>query len=539
MGAYCYPGKASAQSLLDKTVELKAETLPLGRLLQEMSRQGGFQFSYHSRVLAEDSLVQAPAGGVTVREVLDSLFRPPLEYLEAGDYIIIRLQGRPLALSLENIRRRGNSYWVSGYVRDLRSGRGIADASVYERQLLLATLTDDRGHFRLRVRDRYKTIALTASKALHEDTTIFIQLEGIVVLPGGAGPGSPDASLYGPGGGEAVERTRLGRFLVSSSQRIQSLNLREFFTESPVQASLTPGLSSQGRMSAQVVNKFSVNLIGGYTAGVDGVEMAGLFNINRKSVQHLQLAGAFSVVGGSVSGVQISGLHNIVLGRVGGVQAAGAYNHVKDDHSGVQLAGAVNRVEGETRGLQLSSGLNYAGHLRGVQIGVVNIADSSSGTSIGLVNIIKKNGYLNLSLSANESFPVNLAFKSGTRRFYAILQGGLLPGGEKLYAYGAGIGSRMGLSGRLFVQPELLFQQVYQGDSESDNHLYRANLELHYPLNRSIGLFGGPSFNLWKSDQYEARPGYGLLSENRQGSFSIGQKGIRGWIGWSLGLSFF
>src|SRR3546814_13480081 len=88
----------------------------------------------------------------------------------------------------------------------------------------------------------------------------------------------------GEAGGAGVERTRLVRFFVSSGQRIQSLNLRGFFTESPVQVSLMPGLSTQGRMSAQVVNNFSVNLIGGYTAGLNGMEMAGVFNMNKKDV---------------------------------------------------------------------------------------------------------------------------------------------------------------------------------------------------------------------------------------------------------------
>src|SRR3546814_16471504 len=100
----------------------------------------------------------------------------------------------------------------------------------------------------------------------------------------------------GEAGGAGVERTRLGRFFVSSGQRIQSLNLRGFFTESPVQVSLMPGLSTQGRMSAQVVNNFSVNLIGGYTAGLNGMEMAGVFNMNKKDVGPVKIAGGFNVV---------------------------------------------------------------------------------------------------------------------------------------------------------------------------------------------------------------------------------------------------
>src|SRR5690606_39608588 len=116
---------------------------------------------------------------------------------------------------------QGNSYLVSGMVRDPQNGRGLSDASVYERQLLLATLTDAQGRFRLRVRDRFQTVALTASKALYEDTTVFVQLRGIVVLPGKDPDWGAGSWFSAEGQGGEVERTRLGRFLVSSGQRIQ------------------------------------------------------------------------------------------------------------------------------------------------------------------------------------------------------------------------------------------------------------------------------------------------------------------------------
>jgi hypothetical protein len=37
-----------------------------------------------------------------------------------------------------------------------------------------------------------------------------------------------------------------------------------------------------------------MNVIGGYTAGVDGLEMGGVFNINQKDVRYFQMAGVFN-----------------------------------------------------------------------------------------------------------------------------------------------------------------------------------------------------------------------------------------------------
>lgn len=528
----------------------------MGQLLRSAGRQGGFYFSYNSDALPGDSLVTLSVRDMTVREVLDTVLKRRLEYIASGNYIILRQRGRELALTLRDIEEQGNAYLVSGYITDVRTGRGLPNTSVYEKQLLLATLTDESGGFSLRIKDRYKTVALTASKARYEDTTMVIQLEAVTVLPGKrrGGRGHEDR-FYGEDESGEVERTGLGRFLVSSRQRIQSLNLREFFTESPVQASITPGLSSQGRMSAQVVNKFSVNFIGGYTAGVDGMEMAGVFNMNKKSVQQVQLAGGFNIVGGAVRGVQAAGVHNMVLDSVRGLQIGGAYNRVKGSVSGVQLAGVVNAVKGNMKGfqvggavnlvhgsmtgVQVSGAVNYVGKLRGVQIGVVNIADSSSGYSIGLVNIIRKNGYLRVNLFANETFPVNVAFQSGTSKLYALLQGGARPGSRKLFAYGAGFGKEVLLKQGLSLHPELLFQEVYQGSSDYNNQLYRLNLRLHYRLGKAVHIFAGPSFNVWRSSQEIPVAGYGFIPAARRGSFGIGGGHLRGWIGWSAGVSIF
>src|SRR3546814_14420235 len=106
-----------------------------------------------------------------------------------------------------------------------------------------------------------------------------------------------------------------------------------------------PGLSTQGRMSAQEVNNFSVNLIGGYTAGLNGMEMAGVFNMNKKDVGPVQLAGGFNVVGGALQGVQAAGVHNMVLDSMRGVQLGGAYNRVRGAGRGLKVSGVVNSAE--------------------------------------------------------------------------------------------------------------------------------------------------------------------------------------------------
>ena len=37
-------------------------------------------------------------------------------------------------------------------------------------------------------------------------------------------------------------------------------------------------------------------MFGGYTAGVNGLEIGGLFNLNKKDVRYVQAAGLFNIV---------------------------------------------------------------------------------------------------------------------------------------------------------------------------------------------------------------------------------------------------
>src|SRR5690606_4996829 len=117
------------------------------------------------------------------------------------------------------------------------------------------------------------------------------------------------------------------------------------------------------------INRFSLNLAGGYTAGVDGVEFGGLFNINKRDAKYFQLAGIFNLVGGNVIGVQLAGVSNQALDTV----------------KGVQISGFINKADSEVLGFQAAVLHNKAKVLKGMQIGIVNVVDSSEGVSIGLI----------------------------------------------------------------------------------------------------------------------------------------------------------
>ncbi|MGC4102681.1 MAG: STN domain-containing protein [Ferruginibacter sp.] len=517
-----------AQNLLDRTISIQVNKQRLDNVLEIISNKANFYFSYNSAIIKKDSIVTFNYTGKTIRAVLNSLFDGTYEFKESGNYIIIRKAPIRLTVVTKKAEVKDKIYSVAGYVYDEQSGMGINEASVYEKNILASAFTNNAGYFKLKLKSsKAKFAALTVSKEFYKDASLNIEpnvnQEVTITLMPEENPATtitvapedyitPDTLRTGDtvpkkiminADTVKVEKLGLSKFFLSAKQKIQSLNLKNFFTTRPFQASLTPKLSSHGYMSAQVVNNFSLNVFGGYTAGTNGAEIGGLFNIDKKAVQYFQAAGLFNAVGGRVKGFQVAGLSNIVLDTVQGFQAAGinnivkgkfhgfqvggVYNHVTDSVrgfqaagvgnfankkvTGLQIAGVANFSRRETDGVQIAGVFNYSKKLRGVQFGLINIADSSSGYSIGLINIVLK-GYHKLSFSTNELLNVNVAFKTGNPKFYSILTAGLHTGvNNKAYSYGYGLGSERFLDKNksLSLNPEITCQYLYLGSWDYTN----------------------------------------------------------------------
>lgn len=551
---------------LEKRVSIEAKDLPIAELLNKISRTGEFYFSYSGSLFKRDSLVSINMRNTAIREILDKIFDHKVDYKENGEYIILRYAANRLTIEPENITTADKMYLISGYVMDLKTGLKVKQASVYEKRLLQSTLTDNSGYFRMKFRGDHNEVILTASKESYRDTTLIF-LSDIKIRPEGYSDpnGRQGNANYGN-----MENSGIGRFFISSKQRIQSLNIPDFFANTPFQASLTPGLSSHGIMSSQVTNKFSLNVLGGYTAGTNGFEIAGLFNITKGDVKKLQFAGLFNQVGGSVTGMQVAGLLNDVRGRKTGFQAAGLLNRVKNEaegfqvaglsnltakdmkgmqaaglvnisgknHDGLQIAGIGNMVPRHLKGVQIAGIFNYAKKMDGFQLGLINIADTSSGYSLGLVNIVK-HGYHKISIYANETVHTNVSIKTGNSKLYTILFAGINASrDEKIKTAGLGLGHDFICSKRLAVGLELTGQVLYLGNWDSANLLNRVQSNLQFKLFKGLTVFGGPAYVIYSGDTPagSSAPGYKQnVVPSRHSSFGNATKG---WLGFNAGMTF-
>ena len=590
----------NGQANLQKNVSLEVNNQRLDNVLEILSNKGDFYFSYNSSIIKKDSLVSFRASNKTVKEILSLLFNTTYEFRESGNYIIIRKAPIRMTLVTQKGVTEEKIYSVSGYVYDEQSGAAINEASIYEKTILASAMSNEEGFFKIKLKSsKSGTAELTVSKEFYEDTTVkiqprFDQQVSITMMPVEM-PGSnvvitpedylvPDslkiitdttqtANSLVLTDSIKVQQTGVGRFLISGKQKIQSLNLKNFFATRPFQVSVVPGLSTHGQLSSQVVNNFSLNIFGGYTAGTNGLEIGGLFNIDKKEVKYFQAAGLFNSVGGEVKGFQVAGINNLVqdsvegmqaaginnfvTGKMSGFQAAGIYNHVSDSVKGVQVAGVGNfskeKVSGvqiagvsnisnrEMNGVQIAGVINYTKKLRGVQIGLINIADTSAGYSIGLINIIIK-GYHKLSFSANEIQNFSAAFKTGNSKLYSILQAGLnASDSNKVYSFGYGLGSELSLNKKktLSINPELSCQYLYLGSWDYTNLLNRFNLNLNVKLGKYVSLFAGPSYSVYVTNQDFGFSGYRFPIPPSDYNTTKFSSKVTGWFGWNAGINFF
>jgi hypothetical protein len=394
---------ASAQSVLNKAISVNINALPLEKALQLISNKGNFYFSYNSNIIPKNKQVSYTANNKSIREVLDVILEAKYECIESNNYVILKLLPAKLVIVTKQAVLEERLYAISGYVFEEETKMKISDASIFEKKQLALATTNNQGFFKIRLKSKYNKAALTISKEMYNDTTVevsprynqtlnvslipsyrtyelttirpqdyLIDTSYSTLLPGT----SLKPSINRIGDTIEVEKTRAAKFLLSTRQKIQSLNLKNFFTSRPYQVSFTPGLSSQGKLSAQVTNNISLNVLGGYTGGVNGVEVGGLFNINKRNVKYAQVAGLLNINGESMFGAQVAGLNNTVLGGVTGVHAAGISNIVRGQLNGVQVAGIYNHVSNTVKGIQVAGISNFAKEqVNGMQIsGIGNIA---------------------------------------------------------------------------------------------------------------------------------------------------------------------
>jgi hypothetical protein len=273
------------------------------------------------------------------------------------------------------------------------------NVSVFDPDGLIAALSDSAGYYSIVMTSKYEQLNLFYSKKNFYDTLIIVRPsdQSIDIALSRQYPDykvSPIESRqpiqYVP-----VEDVGIVQKFVPEQQRLQAENINIIETRIG-QISIWPNIGTNLKMSGQVENRMSLNILAGYSAGVKGVEIGGLVNIDRQNVSGLQVAGVGNIVGGTTTGAQISGIFNNNRKDVKGFQAAGISNVILDTMRGVQISGISNVLRGTMHGWQVAGISNYTSEtVDGVQIaGISNYAQKD-------VDVLQVAGIFNIGQNVN------------------------------------------------------------------------------------------------------------------------------------------
>jgi len=458
----------------------------------------------------------------------------------------------------------------SGEIVDQVTGERIPDVSVYEIVKLKSTFTDENGDFNLEVANDYGYVDILVSKENYQDTIIRIDAnhnEPLYITL------SKDIThTYYKIESTVVSKLDSLKFIKTFwNENIEKLKNIELSEERQYQMSVLPFIGTNGKMSGKISNRLSVNLLAGYSKGLHGFEFGGGLNIISDTVKGVQIAGLGNLVGGDIHGVQVSGAFNIGRSKFKGAQFAGILNlgtdsvrglqvsglgnwtphfeggqlaglaNLSNSGKGLQIAGFANVVDHDFIGVQVSGFLNYAEKLNGLQLGLINIADTvESGVPFGIFSYVRK-GFHKIEIGYQDSLSASLAFKTGTHRLYNVFFAGYFHDDDAMWSLGYGLGTQINMGKRFYSNLELSAQSLQPIDGWSSNLNLLANLDLNLGINlaKRFSINGGPVLNLFvdsaNDDSFafgDAVPSSVLYEE------TIDATHLKMWMGYRIGIRF-
>jgi hypothetical protein len=387
MMVFLFLVKIKAQSkalpVLEREVTFNANNETVQSILDKISKQAGFVFSYSSDAINANRRTSLDVKQKTVRQAIHLLFDGSVTCKAKGKYIILK-KANPEASS------SGNGQVVEGYLYDSRSGKKLSEASIYNKKLLVSSVTNSYGYFRLEIPSGETAGDLRISKQGYSDTLIqplmsrsgFENIE-LSLKTNGKTIDNTDHSFDF----EPLNPSWLHRWMISKDMRIHARNLTDTIFRK-VQLSFLPFISTNKLLTGNAVNNVSFNMTVGYVKEVKAFEAGGVLNMVSGNAGYCQLGGVGNIVGDSSRGFQASGVLNIAT-TVKGVQAAGVLNRAKKIDHTVQLSGVVNMVDSAVQSFQLAGVMNNIKSITGQQIsGVINLSNAVSGFQLaGVTNL--------------------------------------------------------------------------------------------------------------------------------------------------------
>ncbi|MBE0646334.1 MAG: hypothetical protein IH596_00970 [Bacteroidales bacterium] len=589
------------RSHLSKRISLSYSSVPLYKALDEISRIGNFSFSYNADLIDTDSLVSVKVEDARVGTVLEELLGENIRNKEIGNHVILmKYIPRDERTNIkQKTEYQINGYVRDGRtghklkdatIYEVARRKSVLSDSQGHYSFELPVGGDIQGLYFAKAGYADTVIFIRPVR----DYTLNVPLKPLFgdILRISSRPAELQVNL--------IDSMALVNLLVPRKALITSENLQVYGTRA-FQISLIPYVGTNWMNKGSYTSALSFNLLAGYSGGVNGFELGGLVNIVRRDVRGLQVGGLANIVGRSTMGVQVGGLFNVNLGHFKGLQLSGLMNFQRDTLTGtqigglcnylegkmqgvqvggltnittghvdgwqvgglaniafkdvsqtqigglfnfgrhvygIQIAGLVNIASGNVNGLQIGGLVNYAKSVVGVQLGAINISTKiESGVPVGFFSYVHKGGLHRFELYADEVFYGNVAFKSGTSKFYNIFQVGV--GTSWMVNYMYGIGTFFSFGPKWSLDLNLISGLVFSTTPSLALHgcLTKFLPALEYRFKKHLAIFGGPTYNLYAFDETRTfRPDgiapYTFFDQVR------GYQRLQMWVGGTVGVRF-
>ncbi len=549
--------QSSSQVDLHRKISINVQNLFVPQTLHVIEQGYDFFFAYNPRQIPAYDRVTMNERNIALKKALDRILSNRFAYTTIGNHVILRLKG---------INTESEDFIILGVVRN-SDGLPLDSAVVYAVKENKAAITNNDGAFHLRLKEPTQYIHISCPDYI--DTLLIAETlnkEKIINLyrkvPSTTLSPSEIKELNVSSSQKQFEKLAVVRNLVPQSALYLN-RLVNTIRSIPVQVSFLPGMGSQQLTKGLNVNRFSLNILAGYSKGISGFEIGGLANITESNVKGGQVAGLVNVVNGQINGLQLAGISNYTFSKITGAQISGIGNISNHDIDGLQLAGISNNNKGaingvqlsgvlntnlrkitglqlagianiqvdkitgcqisgiygiasdikgvqlsgimshtthDVSGVQISSILNKARKLNGVQFGIVNIADSiEKGVQVGLFNIVK-NGYRAFEFTKDETYYCNFMYKTGGKRLYSILNAGIM---EDKVGVGYGIGYIQPIYKRLSVNLDALYSTLLATNNSNtyQGKIMNLRLGINYRILKHLTLTEGLSFNIYDPDK--------------------------------------
>ena len=381
---------------------MEINNTPIKTILAVIEKRASVQFSYNPDFIEEDKVVSLTIQKKTIAYGLSLIFNKSVRFKEVGNHIVL-LKNEDTA----ELRKRKKSSLTTafrGKITNETTGEPLRGVSIYDVDARYAAVSDSHGNYNLEIPKAETIRSLYIRKKGIKEYVFVVDAthDSVFVRNIELKPYPTDMVKIAPKEAERIylpiEERVLSGALVSYDTYVHAENLEEIQETRLAQISLVPSVSIGSNLSTNglITNNFSLNLLAGYSNGVDGAELGGIINMVKGDVRWFQAGGICNLVGGAFTGAQFGGILNSVrkdftgfqvsgiCGAVGGdflgLQSAGIFALNHKDLNGAQFAGITAMTKGRVQGVQMSGIFSAARcGFRGIQAGGIStLADSSS-----------------------------------------------------------------------------------------------------------------------------------------------------------------